>query len=286
MTREAAGPVNPSSPFSQRLWTAAQARGSWVCLGLDVDLARLPESLPRTLDGARRFLHDVIDASVDEVVAYKPNLPFYLALGSGGLELLADTVRHVSGRAIVIVDGKFSDVATTTERYVYTMFEYIGCDAVVINPYGGRDAIAPFLTRPERGAFVWTRGSNPGADELQGQRMASGDPLFIEVARGAAGWNGLGNVGLVVGATRAGDIRDVRAAAPGLPILAPGVGAQGGDLEATVAAGFGQAPAGVLISVGRSALWASGAADYAKATRRGLSRTRERIEAVIGKITA
>ncbi len=285
MIREAAAPLNSRQAFSQRLWGSAEAKGSWVCLGLDIDLARLPNGLARTLDGARQFLHEVIDASVDEVVAFKPNLPFYLALGEGGLELLADTVHHISDRAIVIVDGKFSDVANTTERYAYTMFEYVGCDGVVVNPYGGHDAIAPFLTNPERGAFVWTRGSNPGADDLQGRRMASGDPLFIEVARGAVAWNSLGNVGLVVGATRAGDLRDVREVAPGLPILAPGVGAQGGDLEATVAAGFGPAPAGVLVNVGRSALWASAAADYAEATRSVLARTRERIRAVTDQIT-
>ena len=264
--------------FSARLWAEAEAKQSWVCLGLDVVLTQLPTNLPHTIEGAREFLRNVVDASVEHVSVFKPNLAFYLALGADGIRLLADIIDHIDHRAIVILDGKFGDISDTMEQYARAAFDAFDADAVTVDVYGGWDTVEPMLVDPTRGVFVWTRSSNPGADAVQGGSQDR-DPLFMRLAGEIQARAGLGNLGVVVGATRAGDVRRVRTAAPTVPLLAPGVGAQGGDLESVVRHGFGEAPAGVLINAGRSALWASADADYALATRAAVRELRDRINA-------
>jgi len=264
--------------FSVRLWEEAETKRSWVCLGLDLDLARLPTGLPQTVDGARRFVYAIVDACADVVVAFKPNVPFFLALGPDGLRLLRDVRDAVGDRALLLVDNKVGDVADTSERYAAFLFDYLEADAITFNPWGGRDAIQPLIERPERGAFAWLRSSNPGADDLQGLATASSDPVFIRLAHRLVEWNEFGNLGVVVGATRPGDVATVRELTPGIPILAPGVGAQGGALEATVRAGFGPAPEGVLVNAGRSALWAGDGPEYAQVVRAKVEEMRGAIE--------
>ena len=265
--------------FSARLWTESEAKQSWVCLGLDIALEQLPVNLPRTFEGAQTFLRNVVDESVEYVSAFKPNLGFYLALGAAGMRLLSDIIEHIDHRAIVILDGKFGDVPDTMTHYARAAFDEFGADAVTVDVYGGWETVEPTLVDSTRGVFVWLRSSNPGADAVQGGSQDV-DPLFMRLAVEIQTRAELGNVGAVVGATRAGDVRRVRAAAPSVPLLAPGVGAQGGDLEAVVRHGFGKAPAGVLINAGRSALWASADADYALATRAAVGELRDRINAV------
>ncbi len=265
--------------FSARLWAEAEAKQSWVCLGLDVVLTQLPTNLPHTIEGAREFLRNIVDVSVEHVAAFKPNLAFYLALGADGIRLLADIIDHIDHRAIVILDGKFGDISDTMEQYARAAFDEFDADAVTVDVYGGWDTVEPMLVDPARGVFVWGRSSNPDADAVQGSSRDA-DPLFMRVAREIQSRSALGNLGMVVGATRAGDVRRVRAAAPTVPLLAPGVGAQGGDLESVMRHGFGEAPAGALINAGRSALWASADADYALATRAAVRGLRARINAV------
>ncbi len=264
--------------FAARLWREAEAKKSWVCLGLDLDLERLPAGLPRSVDGARAFLTEVVEACADVVVAFKPNVPFYLALGPDGLRLLRDLRDAVGDRALLLADNKVGDVSDTSERYADFLFDFLDADAITFNPWGGRDAIQPLIERPDRGAFAWLRSSNPGADDLQGLMTGDGEPVYLRLTRGLAKWNELGNLGVVVGATRPEDVGTVRRLAVGMPILAPGVGAQGGALEATVKAGFGPAPEGVLINAGRSALWAGDGLDYAEAVRSKVEAMRSAIE--------
>jgi len=264
--------------FSARLWAEAEAKQSWVCLGLDIVLTQLPTNLPRTIAGAREFLRTVVDASVEHVSAFKPNLAFYLALGVDGIRLLADTIDHIDRRAVVILDGKFGDIPDSVEQYARAAFDEFDADAVTVDVYGGWETVEPMLVDPTRGVFVWTRSSNPGADAVQGGSQDR-DPLFMRLAGEIQSRAELGNLGLVVGATRSDDVCRVRTAAPTVPLLAPGVGAQGGDLESVVRNGFGEAPAGVLINAGRSALWASADADYALATRDAVRELRDRINA-------
>ena len=269
-----------SDSFATRLWREAEGKKSWVCLGLDLDLGRLPYGLPRSPAGAREFLRAVVDACSDSVVAFKPNVPFYLALGTDGLQLLGDLREAIGDRAMLIADNKVGDVSDTTERYASFLFDYLEADAITFNPWGGRDSIQPLIERPDRGAFAWLRSSNPGADDLQGVETVHGEPMYARLARRLVDWNELGNLGVVVGATRPDDVAIVRSLVPGLPILAPGVGAQGGALEATVGGGFGPAPAGVLVNAGRSALWAGDGPDYAQAVREKVEEMRTAIERV------
>lgn len=265
--------------FATRLWREAATKRSWVCLGLDLDLECLPVVLPPSLDGAREFLFSVVEACADTVVAFKPNAPFYLSLGPDGLQLLRDLRDAIGDRALLIVDNKVGDVSDTSERYASFLFDYLDADAITFNPWGGLDAIQPLIERPERGAFAWLRSSNPDADDLQGLETAHGDAVYLRLARRIATWNERGNLGVVVGATRPDDVAAVRDLTPGMPILAPGVGAQGGALEATVQAGFGSKPEGVLINAGRSALWAGNGPDYAQAVRAKVEAMRAAIEA-------
>ena len=265
--------------FTARLWREAEAKASWVCLGLDMDLQRLPDGLPRSGAGAREFLFAVVDACADRVVAFKPNIPFYLSLGPDGLQLLRDLRDAIDDRALLIADNKVGDVFDTSERYASFLFDYLDADAITFNPWGGRDAIHPLIERPDRGAFAWLRSSNPGADDLQGLETDGGEPVYLQLARQLVEWNEYGNLGVVVGATRPHDVAMVRGLTPGMPILAPGVGAQGGALKQTVRAGFGPAPEGVLVNAGRSALWVSSGPDYAPAVRNQIDRMRETIQA-------
>lgn len=265
--------------FAGRLWREAEAKRSWVCLGLDLDLRRLPQGLPRTSAGAREFMRTVVEACADVVVAFKPNVPFYLALGPDGLRLLRDVRDAVGDRALLIADNKVGDVADTSERYASFLFDYLEADAVTFNPWGGRDAIQPLIERPDRGAFAWLRSSNSGADEIQGIDTAHGESVYLQLARRLVEWNELENLGVVVGATHPDDVALVRELTPGMPILAPGVGAQGGALTATVQAGFGSRPEGVLVNAGRSALWAGDGPDYAQAVRAKVEEMRTAIEA-------
>ncbi len=269
---------HPIDGFNARLWREAEAKQSWVCLGLDLDLERLPAGLPRSVDGARAFLNEVVEACADVVVAFKPNVPFYLALGPDGLRLLRDLRDAVGDRALLLADNKIGDVSDTSERYADFLFDFLDADAITFNPWGGRDAIQPLIERPDRGAFAWLRSSNPGADDLQGLMTGDGEPVYLRLARGLAEWNELGNLGVVVGATRPEDVGTVRKLAAGMPILAPGVGAQGGALEATVNAGFGPAPEGVLINAGRSVLWAGDGPDFAESVRSKAEAMRSAIE--------
>ncbi len=274
-----ARPAAPQvEPFDDRLWREAEDKQSWVCLGLDVDLARLPEHLPKSVDGARRFLQEVVDACAASVAAFKPNLAFYLALEGDGLALLRELRRMIDDRAVLLVDCKVGDVLETSQRYARFLFDDLGADAVTFNAWLGRDAVEPLIERPERGAFACVRTSNPDADDVQGFADRDGQPAYEHMARLVETWNTRRNLGVVAGATRPSDVRRVRAAAPGAPMLAPGVGAQGGMLAETVQAGFGAAPAGVLVNAGRSALWAGDGEDFAERTRAEVEAMRRAIE--------
>ena len=174
--------------------------------------------------------------------AYKPNLAFYEALGIDGLRALEGTIariRDAAPDAVIIGDAKRGDIGPSARAYARAMFEVWGFDAVTVNPWGGSDSIEPFLEDEARGVFVWCRGSNPGSGDFQDLAMAGEErtPLYQKVAQACSAWNAKGNVGLVAGATVPEQLAALRALCPDMPLLVPGVGAQGGDLEAAVRAG-------------------------------------------------
>ena len=249
--------------FNTRLGQTCTQKNSSLCIGLDVDLSRLPADIPATRDGVVRFCREVIEATHRYAAAYKPNAAFFESMGTWGLEALLTVRQHIPLDAIAILDAKRGDMDNTNVQYARAAFDILGFDAITVHPYLGAEALDPFLCRAENGVFVLCRTSNPGAGEFQDMRIDSGDPLYLAVGEAVQSWNENDNCGLVTGATYPEELAQVRNVAPDLPLLIPGIGAQGGDLEASVkAAGIG---APMLINASRSILYASTERDYAEA---------------------
>jgi orotidine-5'-phosphate decarboxylase len=247
-----------SMSFAERLARAQQTSDSLVCVGLDPD----PAKMPKDLVGAAplyAFNRRIIDATADLAAAYKPQIAFYGALGAED-QLLA-SIRYIRERApaaLIILDAKRSDIGNTAEAYAREAFDRYDADAVTVNPYMGEDSVLPFLSRPDRGAILLCRTSNPGARDFQ-DLLVDGLPLYRRVAERAAGhWNEHGNLMLVVGATYPREMADLRLAHPDVSFLVPGIGAQSGDRQATLAAGLDARSAGLLISSSRNIIYAGG----------------------------
>jgi orotidine-5'-phosphate decarboxylase len=252
-------------PYLDRLATRSGATGTVLCLGLDPDPAALPHGFSPDVRGVEAFARLVLDAAAPFAAAVKPNIAFFEAFGSSGIAALERLRASLGPDVPVIVDAKRGDIGTTAARQAAALFDALGADAVTVNPYLGEEAIGPLLERLDRFAYVLCRTSNPGASELQGLVVAADreaglpeEPLFARVARRATAWGPGGTVGLVVGATAPAELETVRAIAPGLAFLVPGVGAQGGDVAATLRSGPATAPpaggrtgGGLLVSVSR-----------------------------------
>lgn len=248
---------------------------SLLCIGLDPHLADLDSP---TAEAALDFSLRIVRETSSYAAAFKPNAAFFEVFGAEGwtalkqlIEAIADESKRLGSMIPVILDAKRGDIASTAEAYAKSTFEHLGADCITLNPYLGKDSIDPFLSYPEKGAFLLCKTSNPGAEDFQdllvldeqesGKKkdgdetlfpLSSFSPLYIQVAKSAQSWNTANNIGLVVGATQPEALAKVRAAAPDLWFLAPGVGAQGGDLETALKAGLREDGKGMLISVSRS----------------------------------
>jgi orotidine-5'-phosphate decarboxylase len=253
-----------ATTFAQRLSLAQQSSGSLLCVGLDPELKKLPKDIlkdPNALDrnALLAFNRRIIDATFDIAAAYKPQIAFYGAIGAE--EQLERSIQHIRERApaaLVILDAKRADIGNTAEAYALEAFDRYGADAVTVNPYMGEDSVLPFLSRKDRGAILLCRTSNSGAKDFQ-DLLVDGQPLYRRVAQVAAGrWNKNNNLMLVVGATFPREMAELRQAHPELPFLVPGIGAQNGDLEGTLAAGLNAQGTGLLISASRSINYAGG----------------------------
>ncbi len=246
--------------FPERLDRAQAAADSLVCVGLDPDLAKLPADLARDPTPFLAFGRRIVDATRDVAAAYKPQIAFYSAMGKEAeLAALIEYIRERAPDALIILDAKRSDIGNTAEAYAREAFDRYGADAVTVNPYMGGDSVAPFLARPDRGAILLCRTSNPGARDFQ-DLLVDGAPLYRRVAeRAAMRWNAHRNLMLVVGATFPTEMAELRRAHPELWFLVPGIGAQGGDLDRTLAAGLDARGAGLLINSSRAIIYAGGA---------------------------
>ncbi len=267
--------------FVERLDAAMTRNRSLLCVGLDP----WPSSMP--IDDIAAFNRAIIDATADLVCAYKPNFAFYEAEGIAGLEALRQTIEAAPDGVPMLLDAKRGDLGNTAIAYAKAAFEVWGADAVTVNPYQGRDALQPFLDYADRGVFILARTSNPGSAEFQDLRVRGpvGErPLHEEVAGQACAWNDNGNVGLVVGATVPEELARVRSIAGSMPVLVPGVGAQGGDLEASVRNGTDANGRRALISASRSVLYASSGRDFADAARAEALRLRDAINAELDRM--
>jgi orotidine-5'-phosphate decarboxylase len=269
--------------FLRRLHDAQQHNGSMLCVGLDPDPARFPAAYRNDASRIFDFCARIVDATLDTVIAFKPQIAYFAAHGAERqLEQLMAHLRSDAPHVPVILDAKRGDIGSTAEQYAKEAFERYGADAVTLSPFMGFDSIEPYLKYEGKGAFLLCRTSNKGGADIQAQRLASvaGEPLVYEhIARMANGpWNTNGQLGLVVGATYPAEIERVREIAPKLPLLIPGVGAQGGDAQATVKAGW-RSDAPIVVNSSRAILYASSGDDFAQAARSEALRTRDALEA-------
>ncbi len=270
-----------------QLRSAEAQNRSMLCVGLDPEPSRFPGRLKGDANKIYDFCAAIVDACADLVIAFKPQIAYFAAYrAEGQLERLMEHMRRVAPQVPVILDAKRGDIGSTAEQYAIEAFERYGADAVTLSPFMGFDSVEPYLKHHDKGAFLLCRTSNPGGADLQGQRLSSvaGEPLLYEhVARLAQGpWNLNGQLGLVVGATYPAEIERVRAIAPTLPLLIPGVGAQGGDAHATVRAGWrgnGQFTSGaIVVNSSRAILYASAGDDFAAAARTQAQLTRDLLQ--------
>ncbi len=268
--------------FLEQLQAAQTANQSMLCVGLDPEPSRFPGALQGNANKIYDFCAAIVDATADAVIAFKPQIAYFAAhRAEGQLERLMEHMRRVAPQVPIILDAKRGDIGSTAEQYAIEAFERYGADAVTLSPFMGFDSVQPYLKYHDKGAFLLCRTSNKGGDDLQSQRLASidGQPLLYEhVAKLAQGpWNFNGQLGLVVGATYPNEIERVRVIAPSLPLLIPGVGAQGGDAVATVRAGW-RSDAPIIVNSSRAILYASAKNDFAQAARIEALKTRDLLQ--------
>ncbi|WP_374520548.1 orotidine-5'-phosphate decarboxylase [Hydrogenophaga sp.] len=277
--------------FLDMLRSAERQNRSLLCVGLDPDPAKFPAHLKGDASRIYDFCAAIVEATADLAIAFKPQIAYFAAhRAEDQLERLVALMKRVAPQVPVILDAKRGDIGSTAEQYAIEAFERYGADAVTLSPFMGFDSVQPYLKYHGKGAFLLCRTSNPGGDDLQAQRLASvdGQPLLYEhVARLAQGpWNLNGQLGLVVGATYPTEIERVRALAPTLPLLIPGVGAQGGDATATVRAGLRaqgvEVTGPIVVNSSRAILYASSGTDFAAAARTVAERTRAELQAARG----
>jgi orotidine-5'-phosphate decarboxylase len=255
--------------FLNKLLAVSRQQNSLLCVGLDPEQERLPSRL-RNMPVTRAvtyFCQTIIEATAPFVCAFKPNLAFFEVLGPEGMYVFQNVIKTVPKHIPIIVDAKRGDLGNTARNYAAAIFDVYGCDAVTVNPYLGYDSVAPFLAYEEKAIFSLCRTSNPSAcdfqDLLVDEENGKKRPLYEVIARRVQLWNRFGNCGLVVGATYPQELKAIRSICPDLPILIPGVGAQGGNLEASVLAGVDISGEKAIISVSRAILYAGDGEDYA-----------------------
>ena len=271
------------SVFVDKLKQACLNSRSLLCVGLDPD----PDMMP--VSDVFEFNRGIVDATAGVASAYKPNLAFYEALGTAGMKALEGTISHIRNAApdtIIIGDAKRGDIGPSAQAYAKAMFEVWGFDAITANAWGGLDSVEPFLDDETKGVFVWCRGSNPGSADFQDVETGPNYeriPLYQRMALACSEWNARGNVGLVVGATVPEQLASVRKLCPEMPLLVPGVGAQGGDLEAAVRAGVDANGRLALVNSSRGIIYASRGSDFATAAGRAARTLRDSINAVLAE---
>lgn len=264
--------------FTRRLSAAWQKHDSLLCVGLDPDPAKFPTPLKGRKDAIFEFCRTIVDATADLACAFKPQIAYFAAhRAEDQLEALIAHIHENHSSIPVILDAKRGDIGSTAEQYAIEAFERFKADAITVNPYMGRDSVEPYLAYPDKGVILLCRTSNPGGSDLQFLDVG-GEKLYERVARLAAEqWNHSGQIGLVVGATFPAEIARVRALTGDMPLLVPGIGAQGGDIEATVQAGRTSASTGLMINSSRAILYAGKGEDFAEKAREVAEATRNTI---------
>lgn len=262
--------------FYQRLRRIQRKNNSLLCIGLDTDIRKIPESLFAYGDPIYEFNRRIIDTTRDIVCAYKINLAFYEATGEHGWYTIHQTLARIPEEIVTIGDAKRGDIGNSADMYARLIVDDYEFAACTVNPYMGSDSVAPFLKNGHQGAFVLTLTSNPGAKDFQYLKVG-GRPVYEHVIARAKRWNTRKNCGLVVGATRPKELQRIRKLAPDMPLLIPGIGAQGGDLEKAVRYGCDARGEMAVINASRSIIYASGGDDFAAAARTAAQSLRDQI---------
>lgn len=263
--------------FTEKLLKVQRKNRSLLCVGLDTDPAKLPPHLAKTKNAVTAFNRSIVEATSDLVCAYKLNLAFYEALGEGGWHALNETLSFIPKNIVTIGDAKRGDIGNTAERYASALYEGLGFDAATVNPYLGYDSVEPFIRSDNHCAFILALTSNEGSSDFQ-RLTIHGRPLYEKVIQASLRWNTKGNLGLVVGATHPAELNPIRDLAPKMPILIPGIGKQGGDLESAVRYGCDKNGLLALINASRSVLYASSGKDFADAARTEASLLRDQMQ--------
>ncbi len=266
--------------FLEKLAQSSKNNRSLLCVGLDPDPALMPEGST----GVFQFNRAIIEATADLVCAYKPNIAFYESMGSEGLDALKRTREYIPADIPVIVDAKRGDIGNTAKAYAWGLFDYFNFDATTASPYLGLDSLEPFIEYRDRGVIILCRTSNAGAVDFQSLFCeADGDRkmLFEIVAEKVNEWNTHGNLGLVVGATYPEELKLIRQRYPDMPLLIPGVGAQGGELAQVVSYGVDAGRQRTIINSSRQILYASKGRDFAQAARQAALELRDRINSLL-----
>ena len=264
--------------FIDKLLSAGRRNKSLLCIGLDPDVTLMPKV------DLLEFNKAIVDATADLACAYKPNLAFYEALGIDGLKVLQKTIEHIPDHIPVIGDGKRGDIGNTAKAYAKALFETFGFDAATVSPYLGYDSVEPFLGYGDKGIFILCRTSNTGAADFQSLVDAQGRPLYEAVARKAKNWDTRRNIGLVVGATYPDELKAIRQLCPEMPLIIPGIGAQGGDLASAVKNGIDARGEKAIIAISRQILYASKGKDFAQAARHNAQGLRDDINKLVGQV--
>lgn len=275
--------------FLTKLDAVVTKNNSLLCVGLDPNTEMLPDHLKNEPQAYLTFNKAIIDATADLVCAYKPNSAFYEAHGAEGVEELKQTCDYIQTKypdIPIILDAKRGDIGSTNDQYSKFAFDYLGADAITIQPYMGREAVSPFLDRKEKGIIILLRTSNPGSGELQ-DLSVNGNILYLHLlANIQKDWNTNGNCLVVVGATYPEELAEIRkAAGDDMVFLVPGIGAQGGDVEATIKAGINSAGKGIIINSARDIIYASSGEDFAEAAKTRATQVRDEINQQRGVTT-
>jgi len=264
--------------FKEKLHNITHNNDSLLCVGLDVDEEKMPKFLFETSkDPFFEFNKSIIDATKDLVCAYKLNMAFYEVLGRQGFELVKETVSHIPDDIVVILDGKRNDISNTARKYAQSLFDTLQADAVTVNPYLGKDSVAPFLEYKDKCSFVLCRTSNPSAVDFQNLSISK-TPFYQHVAEKIKEWNTYGNCGAVVGATYPDELKIIRGIlGDDIPLLIPGVGTQGGDVEKTVKYGTNSKGEQAIINSSRGIIFAGNDETFAEKSRNAASFFRDEI---------
>jgi orotidine-5'-phosphate decarboxylase len=268
--------------FLEKLQKVQRKNRSLLCVGLDTDPAKLPSHLGTSKGAVAQFNRLIIEATSDLVCAYKLNLAFYESLGERGWRTLKETLAVIPQHVVTVGDGKRGDIGNTAEQYARVLYDDLGFDAATVNPYMGYDSVEPFIRSDRTCAFVLALTSNEGSNDFQRLNIG-GRPLYERIVQATVKWNTRKNLGLVVGATHPNELQPIRKLAPALPILIPGIGKQGGDLESAVRFGTDKNGRLAIINASRSVLYASSGKDFATAARNEALQLRDQIQEIRDK---